>query len=59
VEGRLINGRWRRETVNDKGTGCLRKVGRNAKREAKATRESFMQYFISDKGRVPWQHIYL
>jgi hypothetical protein len=58
VEGRLINGRWRREIVNDTGTGCLIKVGRNARREAKVTRESVMQYFMSDEGRVPWQDIY-
>jgi hypothetical protein len=51
VEGRLINGRWRRETVNDTGTGCLGKVGKNAKRETKSTRESFMQYFMSDEGK--------
>ncbi|CAH2013930.1 unnamed protein product [Acanthoscelides obtectus] len=54
--GRIIPGSWRND---GKQLPNLQRVGRNAKAIAKGVREEFMNYFMTDSGRVLWQDMYL
>lgn len=52
----LEPGSWR---VDEPGLTDLRILGRNASTRAKAMRDEFMHYFMTEQGRVAWQHKYL
>jgi hypothetical protein len=54
-QGRVIPGRWRAEAGTNSGLADLQRIPRNARSDARASRENFMNYFTSDEGRVTWQ----
>jgi hypothetical protein len=58
-DGTMIESERRREIQNDSGMVKLAKTPRNHGNEAKKIRDAFLDYFISNEGRVSWQHTYL
>lgn len=54
--GTVIPGSWR---LDEQHLADLRKLGRNATTRAKAMRDEFMNYFMTEQGRVAWQDKYL
>lgn len=52
--GRIMPGSWRDDEQSLTG---LRILGRNATTRAKAIRDEFMHYFMTEQGRVAWQDI--
>lgn len=54
--GTVAPGSWR---LDEQRLGDLRIVGRNATKRAKERRDEFMNYFLSEQGRVAWQDKYL
>jgi hypothetical protein len=58
-EGTVKEGEWRREIQNDRGMVRLARTRRNPGNDAKKIRDKFMDYFMSNEGRVSWQDRYL
>jgi hypothetical protein len=58
-EGTVIEGEWRREIQNDSGMVRLARTPRNPGNDTKKIRDKFMNYFMSNEGRVSWQDKYL
>ena len=58
-DGTVIEGEWRREIQNDSGMLKLAKIPRNHGNDAKKIRDTFLDYFMSNEGRVSWQDKYL
>lgn len=54
--GTVTPGSWR---LDEQHLADLRKLGRNATTRAKAMRDEFMNYFMTEQGRVAWQDKYL
>lgn len=54
--GKVIPGTWRDD---EQRLTDLRILGRNATTRAKAVRDEFMHYFMTQQGRVAWQDKYL
>ncbi|XP_047519014.1 uncharacterized protein LOC125058919 isoform X1 [Pieris napi] len=54
--GRIMPGSWRDD---EQSLTDLRILGRNATTRAKAIRDEFMHYFMTEQGRVAWQDKYL
>jgi hypothetical protein len=48
----VIEGEWRREIQNDSGMVKLAKTPRNVGNDAKKIRGAFLDYFMSNEGRV-------
>lgn len=55
--GAIIPGSWRND--DQRLTDLSHYHARNSTALAKETRDEFMHYFMSDRGRVAWQDIYL
>ena len=58
-DGTVIEGEWRREIQNDSGKVKLAKTPRNHGNDAKKIRDTFLDYFMSNEGRVSCQDNYL
>ena len=58
-DGTVIEGEWRRKIQNDSGMVKLAKTPRNHGNDAKKIRGAFLDYFMSNEGRVSWQDKYL
>lgn len=55
-DGRVIDGEWRADERTGPGFTPVRRCSsNNYGAQAKAVREKFMQYFLSQAGRVSWQ----
>ena len=57
-DGTVMEGEWRREIKNDCGIVKLAKTPRNRGNDAKKIRDTFLDYFMSNEGRVSWQDKY-
>lgn len=57
-EGSTIPGSWRSVIESDTGMTPVKNIPRRNTQEAKDIRDEFMEYFMSDEGRVPWQDRY-
>jgi hypothetical protein len=55
----LIEEEWRRDIQSDSGVVKLAKTPRNHGNDAKKIRDTFLDYFISNEGRVSCQDKYL
>jgi hypothetical protein len=55
----VIEGERRKEIQNDNGMIKLAKTPRNHGNDAKKVRNTFLNYCMSNEGRVPWQEKYL
>jgi len=58
-DGTVIERDWKREIQNDNGMVKLAKTRRNHGNDAKKIRDTFVDYFMSNEGRVSWQDKYL
>jgi len=58
-DGTVIEMEWRREIQNNSGMVKLAKTSRNRGNDAKKIRDTFLDYFMSNEGRVSWQDKYL
>lgn len=56
--GCVIRGSWRAD-INTEVLTDLQRKPKNSTTQAKASRDEFMHYFMSERGNVPWQHYYL
>lgn len=54
--GTVVPGSWRNDEML---LTPLQSIGRNSSTRAKEIRDEFMQYFMTERGRVAWQDIYL
>ena len=54
-DGMAIEGEWRREIQNDSRMVNLAKTPRNHGNDAKKIRGVFLDYFMSNDGRMSWQ----
>lgn len=57
--GDIIPGNWRAITSGDSGMRPLQTIPRNPPRVSTQIREEFMEYFMSDIGRIQFQSKYL
>ena len=58
-DGTVIEGEWRKEIQNDCRMVNLAKTPRNHGNDTKKIRDAFLDYFMSNEGRVSWQDKYL
>lgn len=58
-DGTIVPGDWRNgESERGETFYPLPRIGRRASEHAKAIRDEYASYFISDEGSAPWQHDY-
>jgi hypothetical protein len=57
--GTVREGKWRREIQNYSRMVKPAKTPRNHGNDAKKIRDTFLDYFMSNEGQVPWQDKYL
>ncbi|KAG8291911.1 hypothetical protein J6590_049823 [Homalodisca vitripennis] len=56
--GSVISGSWRAVVQDDTGMVNLQRKPRKSNEEAKAVRDEFARYFMSQEGKISWQDNY-
>ncbi|KAG8314593.1 hypothetical protein J6590_108498 [Homalodisca vitripennis] len=57
-DGSVISGSWRAVVQDDTGMVNLQRKPRKSNEEAKAVRDEFAKYFMSQEGKISWQDNY-